>query len=70
MKKSEKIMATIAIIFGSLVVAVLLQAGINASGGGGGAVIGMMFLGVIYGIRSIWKSNKGQDNSGNLPSKS
>lgn len=70
MEKSEKVMATIAIIFGYLIVAGLIQAGMQASGGGGGAITGLMLLGVIYGIRSIWKSQKGEDNSGDLPSKS
>ena len=63
-------MATIAIIFGYFIVAGLLQAGIQASGGGGGAIIGLMFLGVIYGIRSIWKSKNEENNSDDLPTKS
>lgn len=69
MKKSEKILATIGIIIGCLVILVILQTISNAVGGGSvGALAGMIILGVIYGIRSIWKSKPNSpDNSSNLP---
>lgn len=69
MKKLEKILTTIAIIIGYLIIAGLLQAGIEANGGGGRAIIGLIFLGVIYGIRSIWKSKKEGNDSADLPTK-
>lgn len=68
MKKTEKIISTIAIIFGFLIVAGLFQAGIQASNGGGAPIIGLMFIGVVYGIRTIWKSKKNEDSSDDLPS--
>lgn len=57
MKKSEKVIATIAIIIGYLIIAGAIQAS-----GGGGAITGLMLLGIIYGIRSIWKSKKEDDD--------
>lgn len=56
MKKSEKITTTIAIIIGYLIIAGLIQASFQANGGGGGSLIGLIFMGVIIAIRSIWKS--------------
>lgn len=69
MKKSEKIIATIGAIIGFFIVAGIIQAAIVNNGGGGRGIIGLMFLGVIYGIRSIWKSKKSENNSDDLPMK-
>ncbi len=70
MKKSEKIITTVLIIIGYIIIAGLLQVSIEASGGGGRGIIGLMLIGVIFGIRSIWKSKNDNKDSDDLPSKS
>ncbi|MFC0263386.1 hypothetical protein [Fontibacter flavus] len=69
MKKSEKILSTIFIIIGFFVIASLIQAAFMSSGEGNGSIlVGLLFMGMIFGIQSIWKKKNFNSND-NTPEK-
>lgn len=61
MTKTSKTLATIAIVFIFLILNAALQAG-SGPGGRSTGIIGLIFMvGLIAGIRAIWKSPKKED---------
>lgn len=62
MTTTSKILATVAIIFGFMVLSALLQLG-SAPGGRTPGILGIiLLLGLIFGIRAIWKKPKENDS--------
>lgn len=58
MSKTSKIIATVALIIIFIILSGLIQAG-SGSGGRNPGILGLvLFMGLIAGIRAIWKKSK------------
>jgi MYXO-CTERM domain-containing protein len=61
MTKSSKILATVGVIFGFMILSAALQAG-SGPGGRSPGILGLILLfGLFAGIRAIWKRPKDDD---------
>ena len=67
MSKLAKILVTVGVVFLFFIIAIPITAGIKSSGSSATFINLILLMGLIGGIKAIWKSEKKDNNDNDTP---